>query len=167
MNLFSLKILSRSDRFRSTKEIVSCPQSRLASDLVCQDKADCANRTHRCPASSVIDIWKKAGLGNLIVTEKRVRDKLIQLHEEYVKLGKLKSLNWDSSAAKFENIQENFIESCDQLFDISVKDAEELLSNDRLRSAGAKQEDLDFLKDQKLKENGILLKILMYSMKSH
>lgn len=96
-----------------------------------------------------MDIWKKAGFHNCIVKGFTVRNKLVQLHEEYVKLGRLKSLNWDSSSSKFETLQENFIESCGELFDISVKNPEKIISNDRLRSTEAKQEDMAFLDDQK------------------
>ena len=78
-----------------------------------------------------------------------MRNKIIKLHDTYIKLGKLKNLNWDTCPSKFESIQEDFIESCDQLFDISVKDIEATIMGDRMHSKEAKQEDLEFFNDQK------------------
>ena len=78
-----------------------------------------------------------------------MRNKIIKLHDTYIKLGKLKNLNWDTCPSKFESIQEDFIESCDQLFDISVKYIEATIMGDRMHSKEAKQEDLEFFNDQK------------------
>lgn len=96
-----------------------------------------------------MDVWKKAGFEDYIISGSAVREKILKLHQKYTNLKDLKSLNWDSSPGSFTKIQEEFIEESNQLLDISVANFQEKIGSDRLRSQEAREEDIQFFLDQK------------------
>lgn len=127
---------------------MACPQLHNTRDLICKD-GSCENPNQRCVTSAVIDVWKKAGFENYVISGSAVREKILKLHHKYKKLKDLKSLNWNSSADSFVKIQKEFVEESARLLDISVAKFEEKILSDRMRSQEAKEEDIQFFQDQK------------------
>ena len=73
------------------------------------------------------------------------RHKVLQLDKDWKNMNKNKSKT--SEAAK--QSREKYKKSLDMLFDIAAPRAEEVLDTDRLRTDEAKEEDLQFLEDQR------------------
>ena len=73
----------------------------------------------------------------------------MKLCEKYSSLKKLKDLDWSSSPNSLTKLQENFVEHCYELFDISVANFEQKIRKDRIRSKEAQEEDIMFYLDQK------------------
>jgi hypothetical protein len=138
----------RPQRFQSTKISVACPQKTKSRDLVCED-GNCVDSTRKCVVASVLHLWSKAGFGGLTVSGAAVRDKIVKLQRKYSNLRKLQSLDWSSSVDSYSQLQKQFVDDSDKLFDISVPGIEDRIRGDRLRSQEARDEDLDFLSDQK------------------
>jgi len=132
--------------------IVACPQKHKNRDLICKDSF-CKNSEQRCVASAVIDTWKKAGFQDFIISGSSVRDKILKLHNKFIKLYHLKSLNWNSSEGNFSKIQTEFLEESNTLFDISLANFEQKVNQDSFRSENAKDEDIQFYLDQKRERN--------------
>lgn len=99
--------------------------------------------------SAVLDLWKKAGFGSYVISGSAVRDKILKIQKKYSNLHRMKSLNWSSSPESYTQQQKQFVEDSDKLLDISVAGIEDKIRGDRLRSQEAKDEDIDFLCDQR------------------
>nr|XP_047141708.1 uncharacterized protein LOC124816441 isoform X2 [Hydra vulgaris] len=62
----------RSLKFKSNKAIVACFQTFPGKDLICKGGL-CRNPNHRCVIALVMDVWKKAGFGEFILSGAAVR----------------------------------------------------------------------------------------------
>ena len=122
-------------------DVISCVQKSSSGDVNCSD--NCAQNGEACLVSSVKKTWIKAGIPTIV--DKNIRDKVKNLYETWRK--QLKCRKRVSKAAvesreKFENI-------LSKVFDIGASEAEKLIEQDRLRDERAKNEDINFLKDQR------------------
>lgn len=137
----------KAHKFKPTGFQAGCKQGRGTSDLKCKN-TECDSQ-QRCAASSVIDIWMAAGFENKILTGRAVKNQICNLNERYVAL--LRKNVWtQNSGNELPNSKlESFLEECDQLFDISVPGIIEKIRNDRILDETARDEDIEFYKDQK------------------
>jgi exonuclease VII large subunit len=94
-------------------------------------------------------LWEKAGFGSYVISGSATRDKILKLQKKYSSLHKMKSLNWSSSEENYTQLQRQFTEDSEKLLDVSVARIEERIRGDRHRSQEAKDEDIEFLNDQK------------------
>ena len=132
---------------KPVKDIIGCAQLSGKADLVCQDKDSC-DGDFNCVVGEVTRVYRKAGFRDLIITGRNIKLKAIKLVEKHNSLKKMKDLNWKNSD-KLSQKENDFIQECEGLFDITKADTENLIRKDRMRSEEAKEEDIMFLRDQK------------------
>ena len=100
-------------------------------------------------AQIVQKYWARAGF----ITKSRIEREVEKIHMEYKKLLKNKT----KTTPSFVKARENFLmsendkgEKIEKLFDVGHSDLEKTLEQDRIRgNLGVRDEDLDFLKDQR------------------
>ena len=100
-------------------------------------------------AEIVQKYWARAGF----ITKSRIEREVEKIHMEYKKLLKNKT----KTTPSFVKARENFLmsendkgEKIEKLFDVGHSDLEKTLEQDRIRgNLGVRDEDLDFLKDQR------------------
>ena len=89
------------------------------------------------------DYWTRSGIprvSDLIITKH-----VLRLHEEWKNLRKKQHQTTIAEQGK----REIFLQKLESLFDIASPDAIKILESDRLRTAEARQADIDFYLDQK------------------
>jgi hypothetical protein len=62
------------------------------------------NLNKRCVTLTVIDVRKKAGFEDYVISGSALRDKILKLHHKYENLINLKTLMWNSSPDTFTKI---------------------------------------------------------------
>jgi hypothetical protein len=62
------------------------------------------NLNQRCVTLAFIDLRKKAGFEDYIVSASALRDNILKLHQKYESLINLKTLKWNSSPDIFSKI---------------------------------------------------------------
>ena len=62
----------RALKFKSTKPVVVFLQSFPGKDLFCKG-GSCKDPNHKCVTSVVMDVWNKAGFGELLISGAAVR----------------------------------------------------------------------------------------------
>ena len=134
-----------STKFQPTAFHAGCKLADGTSELKCKNTV-CEGK-QRCATSSVIDTWKEAGFDGHIYTGRTVMAKIIKLQKKYSKLIAKKS--WTLASKELSKDEKSFIEESDNLFDISLPGFENRIQNDRLRDLSAREEDLEFYRDQK------------------
>ena len=87
-----------------------------------------------------ISIWEKAGFAkDVLLAEKSIRDKIINLNKKWNYQKKLKTILKDTNLNK---AQVEFLKTADELFDIGSHDFEKRIKADGARCSDAKDEDL-------------------------
>jgi hypothetical protein len=133
-----------STKFHPTAFHAGCKLADGTSELKCKNTV-CEGK-QRCATSSVIDTWKEAGFDGHIYTGRTVMARIVKLQKKYSKLIAKKS--WTPDSKELSKDEQSFIEESDKLFDISLPGFENRIQNDRLRDLSAREEDLEFYKDQ-------------------
>ena len=111
---------------------------------LCFQDGGCCAETSRAKCVKHDGKWLKSGLP--MVSDFTIRERLTKLNETWVKLNKARF-----KAAKHEIEKRGvFREMMGEFFDLTAKDAEKIIKSDMLRSADAKEEDVQFLADQRV-----------------
>ena len=126
------------------KTLVCCPLARTTTSASCSGPAGCRSLPGRskCVVAALCEYWNKSGIPRM--SDQSISKKVIKLFEEWKLLQKHRNRTTTLELAK----REKFMEKLDTLFDIASPDAVKILSSDRLRSAEARQADIDFYIDQ-------------------
>ena len=123
--------------------LVSCGfykfESKCSQDGGCSTKSD----EERCTLFKIK--WRYQEAGVAVISDFYIAQKVVDLYTSYLGIKKEKSRTSKGAVAK----RNSYEESLDSLFDVSRKDAEELIRADSSRSRQRKEEDLSFLRDQK------------------
>ena len=133
-------------KMKRTEKIFACERESGTRNLACGSELGCTIEKP-CLVAEVEILWRKAGFPT--VSGSAVRERILKLVNEQKLLKKSVRLA-KKKDAKEEKIQK-FEKDNNKLFDIGVKNLEELVKNDRLRSQEKKDSDIEFLNDQKSK----------------
>ena len=134
--LFHLKNLPE-NKFKSVSKLVCCPMKTGTRVASCEENCICVVNRVKNEGN-----WVASGLP--MVTDQSIMNKIVGLNEEFKALDKNKTKSGTNIAKR-----EKFISKLNGLFDISAKDAINLIKNDRLRKDEDKNEDVAFLEDQR------------------
>ena len=135
-------------RYKPIKTVISCHMISGQKFAKCFQDGGCCAETSRakCVIAAIKHDgkWLKSGLP--MVSDFTIRERLTKLNETWVKLNKARF-----KEAKREIEKRGvFREMMGEFFDLTAKDAEKIIKSDRLRSADAKEEDVQFLADQRV-----------------
>ena len=128
---------------KTLDQIICCNLSRSNFIADCENNPNCKDSSE-CVVKKVKNDgnWLKAGIP--IISDQAILKKVKKLHDEYKTLAKNKNKPNSNLLQR-----EKYSEILDELFDISVPGADSRLMMDRLRQDQARQEDLEFLADQR------------------
>ena len=96
-----------------------------------------------CVVAALKSYWVKAGIPRM--SDQSISKKILKVFEDWKQLCRKKNQTSSGEVKK----REAFEKKLDQLFDIAHPNAIQILQSDRLRTAEAKQADVDFYLDQK------------------
>ena len=107
------------------------------------DRDDGCKSCQPCLVKAVKEPWQRAGIETS--KDHYISLKVKKLDSQWTSLNRNKSKTSDAA----RKARQEFEVYLDTLFDIASQDAEKVIMNDRLRSADTRQEDIDFLRDQR------------------
>ena len=133
----------------STAAVICCPLKTGTKDASCLDPGGCCDpeqgAVSKCVVAKVKYDGHRAESGLPVIKDQNILGKVLKIYDTKQKLTKNKSRQSsteDSKRIKFKVEMESIL-------DISAPDIIEKIEKDRLRSEQAKQEDMDFLMDQR------------------
>ena len=130
----------RNDKFKSVLDFC-CPGNRQ-KEAICLQEGGCGEKEETCLFLRVKLPWLKAGI--LTVGDDSIKKKIHALNDAYGMM--FRHRNDESEKAKKK--REEYAVENKKTFDISKKEARNLIKNDPDRSAAAVKEDLAFFDDQ-------------------
>ena len=70
--IYTVYQIPRALKLKATKPVVACPQRFSGKDLICKG-GSCKGLNHRCVTFLIMDVWNKAGFGELLISRAAVR----------------------------------------------------------------------------------------------
>ena len=132
---------------RSLKEIISCPLIKNTANASCLTHCQSESSPAPCVVSAVkTDSWLLSGLP--LKKDKAIGIQITKIYTEWKNRCKDKGKSKVAGNIAVSAKDKKFIEDSNKVFDISVPNVRTVIAQDRLRSEEAKQNDLDFIKDQ-------------------
>ena len=128
---------------RPVKSVISCPLITNLKIADCNGSDGCGSGEDLCVVSALSKYWIKAGIPR--ISDYAISVKVLKLFDEWKSILKNRNKSTPVEIAK----RKEFAVKLDQLLDIATSDAIQVLKSDRLRSAEARQADIDFYVDQK------------------
>ena len=125
------------------EKFVSCPQVTHSSSISCSMETGCQLQKKMCAVAAVkADSWLASKIP--LVSDKTIRDQIIKDYKLWENARK----NRNKMSVHLMEERNNVMNYMNSVFDISKADAEEIIMKDRQRSDKAKEEDINFLKEQ-------------------
>ena len=126
------------------KTLVCCPLITSTNTASCTSPTGCSSPGRsKCLVAALGDYWTRSGIPR--VADLAITKHVLRLHEEWKNLCKKQKQTSTTELGK----REIFLQKLESLFDIASPDAIKILESDRLRTAEARQADIDFYLDQK------------------
>ena len=124
-----------------SSHLICCPLKSGSTEANCEGNDSCTQED-MCVVRCVKQAWMSAGFPT--ISDVSIRKQVEALDNKWKTINKHKSKNSTNALQE----REKFSTFLNQLFNIGKPGLEKIIENDRLRSEVAKNEDLEFLKDQ-------------------